>query len=49
MINFENIQDKLKEVSSSKEWKKLIEAVNCSKRVYIIGNVSNFGNAFSFL
>jgi phosphoheptose isomerase len=38
MINFENIEEKLKETCESEEWKQLVKKFKESKRVYIIGN-----------
>jgi D-sedoheptulose 7-phosphate isomerase len=38
IINFENIEDKCKAVSSQEEYRLLINKVNKVKRIYLIGN-----------
>lgn len=38
MINFENIEEKLKKTCESKKWKKLIDTFASCKRVYLLGN-----------
>ena len=38
MIDFENIDEKLKQTCNSEEWKKLVAKFKNSKKIYIIGN-----------
>lgn len=38
MIDFENIEEKLKQTCESEQWKKLVAKFKNSKKIYIIGN-----------
>lgn len=38
MINFENLEEKLKTACESDEWKNLVEKFRKAKKIYLIGN-----------
>jgi len=38
LIDFENIQEKCNQASSSEEYQKLIDKVNGAKKIYLVGN-----------
>ena len=38
MIDFENIDEKLKKTCESEQWKKLVNKFKNAKKIYFIGN-----------